>query len=319
MTIARQRRRFCTVAMLMAVLATGAPAGAEPRLQLDWYRVEVILFERVTLDETAANEQLVADAPREFPHHLIPFDYDDAARQRIFRLSSEQLALPEPQVEEEEDGAAPDVDPATEPDLIASDEPAEALRIEPILVMPSVPELIATERAVRRRAEAIRQFEDQLRARAYQPLPAAENLLTREGARLRTNRSFDVVWHGAWVQPVPGRENPTPVLLQAGPLLGDRWAYEGTLAVTLGRFLHVHADVWRNLPPRHVEALHGSFRPAGSARAHGDPGYERLEEHRRMRSAELHYLDHPHFGILVRVDPVSIPEELLSLEAFLER
>jgi hypothetical protein len=317
MTIAVQQRRMSSMAMLLAALAIGAPAAAQPRLELDWYRIELILFERVTLDETAANERLVADAPREFPRLLIPFDYDDAARHRIFGLSTEQqaaLGLPEPDPELAGDLA--DGDPISDP--AASDEPAAAPRIEPILVMPSAPELIATGRAARRRAEAIRQYEDELRARAYRPLPAAENLLSREGARLRTNRSFDLVWHGAWVQPVPGRENPTPVLLQAGTLLGDRWTYEGTIAVTLGRFLHVHADIWRNLPLRHVEPLHGSFRPAGSARAHLEAGYERLEEHRRMRSAEVHYLDHPHFGILVRIDPVTIPQELLSLEAFLE-
>jgi hypothetical protein len=29
-----------------------------------------------------------------------------------------------------------------------------------------------------------------------------------------------------------------------------------------------------------------------------------------MRSGELHYLDHPLFGLLVRIEKVSYPEEL---------
>ena len=29
-----------------------------------------------------------------------------------------------------------------------------------------------------------------------------------------------------------------------------------------------------------------------------------LREQRRMRSGELHYLDHPKFGVLARVDPI---------------
>jgi len=33
-----------------------------------------------------------------------------------------------------------------------------------------------------------------------------------------------------------------------------------------------------------------------------------------MRSDEIHYLDHPKFGIVVRIDPVTIPQSLL--EAF---
>jgi hypothetical protein len=34
-----------------------------------------------------------------------------------------------------------------------------------------------------------------------------------------------------------------------------------------------------------------------------------LREQRRMRSGELHYLDHPKFGVLARIDPVQAPDE----------
>jgi len=33
-----------------------------------------------------------------------------------------------------------------------------------------------------------------------------------------------------------------------------------------------------------------------------------LQEHRRMRSRELHYLDHPLFGVLVLITPYELPE-----------
>ena len=49
-------------------------------------------------------------------------------------------------------------------------------------------------------------------------------------------------------------------------------------------------------------------------------GYMVLDESRRMRSEEVHYLDHPKLGIIVRVDPVAIPEALrLRLKALQER
>lgn len=37
------------------------------------------------------------------------------------------------------------------------------------------------------------------------------------------------------------------------------------------------------------------------------PPYTRLEQSRRVRSGELHYIDHPEIGVLVRVTPVAAP------------
>ncbi len=42
------------------------------------------------------------------------------------------------------------------------------------------------------------------------------------------------------------------------------------------------------------------------------PPYTRLEQSRRVRSGELHYIDHPELGVLVRVTPVAAPELLLE-------
>jgi len=44
-----------------------------------------------------------------------------------------------------------------------------------------------------------------------------------------------------------------------------------------------------------------------------------LSQSRRLRSNEIHYLDHPKFGIVVRIDPVAIPQELILLLEALEK
>lgn len=36
------------------------------------------------------------------------------------------------------------------------------------------------------------------------------------------------------------------------------------------------------------------------------PALVRFKQHRRLRSAELHYLDHPRLGVLVRIDPIQL-------------
>jgi hypothetical protein len=313
-----RRCRSALCACLLAAALT-APAAAARDLEYNWFRVELILFERESADGTG-NEMLKADTPREFPRHIVPLAYDDATLQAVYRLSDEQVAalrLPEPRTEFDElptqthDSRLP-APLAPDGDLPAADSAVSQVG-EPIFILAEVPELSAAEREARERAEALREFEAGLLASAFRPVPQMELALGREAARLRTSRSFDVVWHGAWVQPVPGRTQPLPVLFQAGPRSGERWAYEGTVAVTLGRFLHLHADLWSEADEMPVDQLpHGAFGPPRAANASRERTYQRLNEQRRMRSSEVHYLDHPRFGILVRIDSVEPPEELIA-------
>jgi len=121
------------------------------------------------------------------------------------------------------------------------------------------------------------------------------------------------------VQPIGSK--PTPVLVQAGQRYGDRFEVEGTLSFTRARFLHLQTNLWYTL----FEPRAGESNPfvAGFKSALPD---EILSQHqelvkverergqyfaartlpmlqsRRMRSDELHYIDHPLFGIVVRIN-----------------
>jgi hypothetical protein len=142
------------------------------------------------------------------------------------------------------------------------------------------------------------------------------------------------------VQPVPQRDQPLPVLLQLGDRPEGVWSVEGTLAVTLGRYLHVHAQLWRAVvrpttdinewvdprpPTVDTGAPSPAFDPADTPVPEAlppafDPGpeaqtYQVLDEQRRMRSGELHYLDHPAFGVLIRIDAVTPPPGLTEAAA----
>ena len=47
--------------------------------------------------------------------------------------------------------------------------------------------------------------------------------------------------------------------------------------------------------------------------------YFELNESRRMRSEEIHYLDHPALGIIVKITPIEAPESLVQAWKELER
>ena len=82
------------------------------------------------------------------------------------------------------------------------------------------------------------------------------------------------------LEPMPVQSVPSAVL-------------DGTVRLRRARYLHIDADLVY-------------FRPARLAQVVGSepqPNLFRLAESRRMRSSELHFLDHPMFGVLVEVRP----------------
>lgn len=110
------------------------------------------------------------------------------------------------------------------------------------------------------------------------PLPVTDHQLTAQAEAL-SRKSLTPLLHLAWQQPVGERDNGDWIWIDAGPITG-------LVRIGLGRFLHIDTDL--------------ALRDGDGE----DARVIRSIDHRRMRSAELHYLDHPAFGILVRVDPV---------------
>jgi hypothetical protein len=81
---------------------------------------------------------------------------------------------------------------------------------------------------------------------------------------------------------------------------------DGTIKLIRKRFLHVDADfIYR--APYIDEAANKLSREKW-------PQAFRLVESRRMRSREVHYLDHPMFGILILATPYVAPEPELKQE-----
>ena len=106
-------------------------------------------------------------------------------------------------------------------------------------------------------------------------------------------RRYDIIAAGSWHQPLPPREQPQPLVVQVGTMDSTRrYPLEGLVSVTLGRFVHLRVLFEYRL---------------------ADGGIALVAEQRRMRSDEPHYLDHPAIGILARVDPVPLPEDLARL------
>ena len=68
--------------------------------------------------------------------------------------------------------------------------------------------------------------------------------------------------------------------------------FQSTLKIYLSRYLHVEPDAW-----------------LAQDSALGQRYWVNIDQKRRMRSNELHYLDHPQFGILLRLTPWQTEEQ----------
>lgn len=115
---------------------------------------------------------------------------------------------------------------------------------------------------------------------------------------LQQASGYRVLFHRAWRQVASDRNTAAAYPVHSLVTSGDR-SVEGNIRLVLGRYLHLD-----------VNLLQMSARDAGTVYSDGPgsaPAYQ-LKEQRRIRSGELHYFDHPRFGMIARVTPYSAPE-----------
>ena len=132
---------------------------------------------------------------------------------------------------------------------------------------------------------AANRFESSLTALQFRP----ERVDGLRRAERNVGRRFKILFAGRWLQAVPPRGTPEPILLDQRHE-GERLL--GHVTFTLSRYLHLDAHL---------------------VRFFDDGAHAILAESRRMRSDEVHYLDHPALGIVVRIDRLDVPQVLEDL------
>ncbi|WP_158078587.1 CsiV family protein [Microbulbifer mangrovi] len=189
---------------------------------------------------------------------------------------------------------------------------------------------------------------------ALQPAP---NQLDNKVAALNRARDYKVLFHKTWRQVLQNERNAPAVLISGGELDGNHHQLEGSVTLSVSRYLHLSTDLWLSewmpqtgglddqtqlsgipVPTRPRAAIQnagdepmdlatsagganrdfGYSTSANSAVFHGDGEFAKpaeptqkmaarvavLNEERRLRSGELHYIDHPKLGVLIEVRTV---------------
>jgi len=128
----------------------------------------------------------------------------------------------------------------------------------------------------------------------YATVPQGSWRLTGAKQALKRAGGLTPIIHTAWQQPVYGRKSARSSYLKSDrEITPGTPLVEGMVKVSVSRYLHVNLDL----------LLRGA--PAGANRLAGGFQTFRFDEHRRMRSRELHYIDHPLMGMLILITPVN--------------
>lgn len=302
--------RFPLIALAALCGATPLASMAEEE-ELTWYAVEVIVFERTS--ETGRGAEAWPVDPG------LP-DLADAIELTAEGLSPEQLAgSPAGEAPAQPDTAQPDTaQPKAVPDPIGA---PRAFQL--------VPEEAYRLTEAWKRLDKSSAFRPLLHIAWVQPGYPSEQarLVHVRNANAALGTVEASVDEDLQTPPVDDDFGFAATLSPRVTVARDpsEAALDGTLRVHRARYLHVEADLLYYRPvdgDASVPVSAGNDPDAAPLLDSPDtalielllaeddraPRLFRLNESRRMRSRELHYLDHPMFGMLVEVWPVELPE-----------
>lgn len=141
----------------------------------------------------------------------------------------------------------------------------------------------------------------------FQQLPAEMRMLNNEATTIKNRRGMRVLTHIAWLQP----GETASVLVVGGKQFGNHYELEGSFTLEVENFLKAELNVWFNRFPTNAVGdtvvlpnIPGTVIDPAST-TYSAAQTIQLQEQRRMRNAELHYFDHPKFGLLVMVKPLT--------------
>jgi len=123
--------------------------------------------------------------------------------------------------------------------------------------------------------------------------PPANSRLSDAAKALSANPRYRVLAHYSWIQTADTRSASVPVRISASEP-GNPQELGGTVRFYMSRYLHVELNLILRDPPAAANAT-------GAIPIQGTPAIYVIKQHRRIRSDETDYFDHPMFGVLLRV------------------
>lgn len=143
-------------------------------------------------------------------------------------------------------------------------------------------------------------------------LPANERTLNAQAATLARSGTYSVLYHQAWRQTIYARK--THIFISGGKSIGGHQELEGSIALSVGQYLKIQTNLWlsqfapagTNVTEVWPSLPQLPFADTGASDKTQDYLIKRIvkvAQERSMRSNEVHYIDHPLLGIVVKIIP----------------
>lgn len=167
---------------------------------------------------------------------------------------------------------------------------------------------------------------------SYRVLKSSSFKLVDKVEKISESKTKRVIFHTAWRQPGLDKHKALPIYFKheipAPPVIEDELSLEsgqsttspsvleGILRVTLARYLHLEAEL--SLQNKLPEAINSDnpFEILDNENVRNNLEKQGIihlkQKRRRIRSNELHYLDHPVLGILIQITQYEKPEVIAN-------
>ncbi len=309
-------------ALLCGLLfATSSLAEEQIPEALPWYEIEVIIFTR-DLQPASLNEA--------WPSNPGTPDFDNARPLQTNPADKLQPA----EIPDEGETKAPDNRAAVTQPTTASAATDEHSTL--INKLPTTDTRLDT-------SESSVPLEQQL-PEPYALLPEDELKLKTEFKRLQRSKGLHPEIHLAWRQPVTDRKKAQLLYLRtpytateaeteleraiAAEIAAEATVgaeifsgfeetaaaeppdLEGTIRISVNRYLHIELDLLRRIKPTDLPLPYEHAFEDGFIQQSQTYNSYRMQAHRRMRSGELHYIDHPLMGVLIKITPYELPKPI---------
>ncbi|MBR9828329.1 MAG: hypothetical protein GYB41_06770 [Oceanospirillales bacterium] len=140
----------------------------------------------------------------------------------------------------------------------------------------------------------------------FEELPQNDLQLGGDAAALSRSADYKLLYHRGWLQSIGGKSRAREVRIKAD---FDDLQLDGSIKIYKNRFLHAQPRL--EFSSTNMNGNYTAENPDTPATVSnitvpvvvdGDNTQRwRMDQSRRMRSNETHYIDHPRFGVLLRI------------------
>ncbi|RYY75322.1 MAG: hypothetical protein EOO52_07865 [Gammaproteobacteria bacterium] len=147
----------------------------------------------------------------------------------------------------------------------------------------------------------------------FTPVQTNERSLNAQAAALARSGSYTLLFHQAWRQTIYA--NKTNIAITGGKIFNAHHELEGNISLSVGQYLKIQTNLWlTKFAPvgtpvdefwPELPNLPNSFaNDIDASQTNPIQRIVKLKQERTMRSNEIHYIDHPLIGVIIKIIPV---------------